>query len=49
MGQEKNMRIAYFVVINIPENKKNINVAIQHRLISVNISISALYTYNKGF
>lgn len=49
MGQEKNMRIAYFVVINVPEDKKNTKVAIQHLLISVNISISALSTYNKRF
>lgn len=48
MGQEKKVRIAYFAVIIILENKKNTKEAIQHLLISVNISISALSIYNKG-
>ena len=30
MGQEKNVRITYFVVILILENKKNTKEAIQH-------------------
>ena len=49
MGQEKNMRIAYFVVNNIYMDKKKIIKAIQHYLIPMNIVISPLYTNNKGF
>ncbi len=49
MGQEKNMRIAYFVVNNIYENKKKTKKAIQHYLSSAYISINPLYAYNNGF
>ena len=47
--KKKNVRIAYFVVITILEDKKYTKTAIQHLLISVDISISALSTYNKRF
>jgi len=40
MGQEKNVRIAYFVVNNIYENNKKAKKAIQHYLTSTNISIN---------